>query len=315
VSVDETLRDMGREKRTTPRADGIDRSKWGMFPDISFLNYMADPAPDPSISNSGISLLLAETPLDFAFDHPRLPPLDAKRVREETLATAVGSITHRLALGKGADYAVAPFDSFRTQAARDFRDEAEAAGKCCVVEAKFDECVIMADIIKDRIRVALDGADYQTEVVFLYQEETAFGPIWVRGMLDVWCEERATILDPKVTKRLYDGMLGRQFVDMGWDRQAALYPYAVGKITPELAGRIEFADLLIKPKPPFTTRRAVPEKAWRAMKLCEARKAMETFAYCLKEQRWPGFPLDDTDIIPMPRWEEARLTEDEEDVE
>jgi hypothetical protein len=99
---------------------------------------------------------------------------------------------------------------------------------------------------------------------------------------------------------------------MGWDRQAALYPHALGRIFPELAGRIEFADLLVKPKPPYTSRRAAPNKAWRAMKLREALKAMETFAYCLKESRWPGFPLDETEVLDMPAWEEARLMHDEE---
>jgi hypothetical protein len=149
----------------------------------------------------------------------------------------------------------------------------------------------------------------------MYQEETPFGPIWVRFCLDVWCPERALILDPKITPRIYDGMVERQFVNMGWDRQAALYPHAVGKIFPELAGRVDFADLLVKPKPPYTSRRIATEKAWKATKLRECFKAMETFAYCLKENRWPGFPLDETEIAHMPKWEEARLMAEEEDSE
>jgi hypothetical protein len=310
--LDETLGDMGREQ--APKLDlGLQRDKWGLFPDISFAEYMLDPAPEPSISNSGIGLLLDETPADFAFDHPRLPPVDAKKARTDTLATILGSVTHRLALGKGAEYAVAPFDAFRSKEAKAFRDEAIAAGRCPIVEAKFDECLEMSEILKERIRVALDGADYLTEVVFLYQEETPFGPVWVRGMLDVWCEEKATILDPKITPRIYDGMINRQFVNMGWDRQAALYPHALGRIFPELAGRIDFADLLVKPKPPYTSRRVAPEKAWRAMKLREARKAMETFAVCLKRGEWLAFPLDETELIQMPAWEEARLMADEEE--
>ena len=120
------------------------------------------------------------------------------------------------------------------------------------------------------------------------------------------------ILDPKITTRLYDKRLGQHLVNMGWDRQAALYPYAVGKIYPELAGRVQFADLLLKPEPPYTSRLAAPDKAWKAVKLREAQKAMETFAYCLKESRWPGFPEDDVDLLEMPRWEEARLMAEEE---
>lgn len=310
--LDETLRDMGRE-RTPEKNLGLQREKWGLFPDISFADYMLDPAPEPSISNSGIGLLMAETPFDFAFDHPRLPPLDAKKANDNTAAKIAGSIVHRLALGKGADYAVAPFNDFKSQAARDFRDAAIAEGRCPIAEPKFAECEVMAAIIKERIKIALDGADYETEVVFLYQEETPFGPVWVRGCIDVWCAEKATILDPKVTPRIYNGMVERQFINMGWDRQAALYPHAIGKIIPELAGRVDFADLLVKPKPPYTSRRVAPEKGWKALKLrTEATKAFETFAYCLKEGRWPSFPLDETELLSMPAWEEARLMADEE---
>jgi hypothetical protein len=308
TSLDEFLSDAER-KRAAPRSDGMDRNKWGLFPDVAFADYIADPAPEPSLSNSGISILLEQTALDFAFQHPRLNP-DVKRLRA-TVQQELGQIVHHLALGKGANYVVCEFRDFKTQAARDLRDQAIAEGKCPIVAEKFEEARLMAEVIKERIKRALDGAEYQTEVVFLYQEETPFGPIWVRGMLDVWCAERATILDPKVTKLLYGARLGRQMVAMGWDRQAALYPHALGRIFPELAGRIEFVDLLVRPEPPFTSRLATPEKAWRAMKLRESRKAMETFAYCLKEGRWPGFG-DDVDIIGMPRWEEARLTEEEE---
>jgi hypothetical protein len=312
-SPDDLLADMDREP-TAKRDLGIDRSKWGLFPDVSFLDYFADPAPEPSLSNSGITTLLKETPLDFAFEHPRLNPDSDLLDRVVSKAQETGSVVHRLALGKGADYAVAPFDAFRSKEAKEFRDAAIAAGRIPIVEAKFNECLAMADAIKLRIKRALDGASYETEVVFMYQEETPFGPIWVRGMLDVWSAERAMILDPKVTRLLYDESLGRQMVKMGWDRQATLYPHALGKIFPELAGRIEFADLLIKPVPPFTSRLAAPEKAWRAVKLRETRKAMETFAYCMKEGRWPGFG-DDVDLVEMPRWEEARLMADEEDGE
>ena len=313
-SPDDLLGDMGREATAKRETPGVDRSKWGLFPEIGFLDYFKDPAPEPSISNSGINLLLKETPLDFAFQHPRLNP-DSDLIEDKvSKMQEVGSVTHRLALGKGAEYAVAPYDAFRSAEAKAFRDNALAEGRIPIVESKFNDCLAMAEAIKLRIRRALDGADYETEVVFMYQEETPFGPVWVRGMVDVWCAERAIILDPKVTKLLYDESLGRQMVKMGWDRQATLYPHALGKIFPELAGRIEFADLLIKPVPPYTSRLAAPEKAWKAVKLRETSKAIETFAYCMKEGRWPGFG-DDVDLVAMPKWEEARLMADEEDEE
>lgn len=308
---DDFLADADREAAPRRETPGIDRSKWGLFTDIAFADYFKDPAPEPSLSNSGISILLDETPLDFAFQHPRLNP-DSDLVEEQvTKMQEFGSVTHRLALGKGADYAVGFYDSWRSAEARAFRDAAIEEGRIPITEAKFEECRLMAGVIIERLNRVLDGAAYETEVVFLYQEETPFGPIWVRGMLDVWCPERGMIVDPKVTKLLYKDKVARQMVNMGWDRQAALYSHALGKILPEFAGRVTFADLLVKPCPPYTSRLARPEKGWRAVKMREVRKAMETFAYCLKESRWPGFG-DEVDDISMPKWEEARIIGDEE---
>ena len=284
------------------------REGWGIFPDFDLEAYYADPCPDPSLSNSGMSYLLAETPLDFAYQHPRLNP-DAERL-EATVAQRRGDVVHQLALGKGRGYAVADFADWRTKDAKAFRDNAIADGLTPIKRADFEEAEIMAGVIRQRIKEVLDGADYQTEVAFMYQEETAAGPIWVRGLMDVWCPELGVILDPKVTPQLYDEAIGRHMINMGWDRQAALYSHAVGKIMPELAGRVRFADLMVKPKAPFTSRVVSIEKAWyySAVKQCE--RAFEIFGRCLYEGRWPGFGSQ-VEHIPCPPWEAKRREQEE----
>lgn len=278
------------------------REGWRIIPDVDLVAYYADDlGTPPSISNSGIGVLLKETPLDFAFQNPRLNP-DAVERAKETAAMRRGDVVHQLALGKGAGYAVADFADWRTKDAKSFRDNAIADGLTPIKRADFEDAEIMAAAIKDRIDEVLEGAAYQTEVAFMYQEPTPSGPVWVRGLLDVWCEERAVILDPKVTANLYDHNIQRHLINMGWDRQGALYSHGVGMALPDLAGRIRFADLMIKPSAPFTSRLVSTEKAWTYSSLRLCQRAIETFGACLKAGKWPGFG-DQVDYVEMPVWE------------
>lgn len=296
--------DLGEAREKAPSAAEASREGWRLIPDVDLEAYYADQlTPDPSLSNSGMKLLLNETPLDFAFNHPRLNP-DAEAIAA-TVAQRRGDVVHQLALGKGRGYAIGEFADWRTGAAKAFRDEAIAEGLTPIKRADFDEAEIMAGVIRDRIKEALDGAAYETEVAIIWQEQTSAGPIWCKGLMDVWCEELATILDPKTTARLYDGTVERHLLDMGWDRQASLYPHGVGMVRPELAGRVKFADLMVKPKPPFTSRLVGIDKAWEYSSIKQCQLAIERFGRCLYAGRWPGFGTS-VDRLVMPSWEDKR---------
>lgn len=294
-----------------PTAAGAEPSRegWGLFPAIAPVDYFLDPCPQPSLSNSMMPRILWETPLDFAFHHPKLNPDFARDEAKASAAQRRGDIVGQLALGKGRGYAVGDFKDWRTKDAQGFRDRAISDGLTPIKRADFEEAEVMATVVRERIKRVLDGADYQTEVVFMYEEQTAAGPIWVRGMMDVWCEERAMILDPKVTANIYDGRdgskLARHLLDMGWDRQGALYPHALGQIFPKLAGRIGFRDLMVKPEAPYTSRLVRIRKDWEYSAVKQCQLAFERFGACLYAGRWPGFG-DDVYEVEMPAWEAKR---------
>ncbi|MBA2717730.1 MAG: PD-(D/E)XK nuclease-like domain-containing protein [Chloroflexi bacterium] len=294
---------LGEAREKAPAAE-VSREGWRLIPDVDLEAYYADQlTPDPSLSNSGMKYLLDETPLDFAFQHPRLNP-DAEAIAS-TVAQRRGDVVHQLALGKGRGYAIAEFADWRSGAAKSFRDNAIADGLTPIKRADFDEAEIMAGVIRDRIKEALDGAAYETEVAIVWQEQTSAGPIWVRGLMDVWCEELATILDPKVTAMLYDGKVARQMLAMGWDRQASLYPHGVGMVRPDLAGRVKFADLMVKPSAPYTSRLVGIEKGWEYSSIKQCQLAIERFGRCLYAGRWPGFG-NTVERLVMPPWEDKR---------
>jgi hypothetical protein len=303
----EFLADFGLSGEPRERVEVFDKDRWGLYPDMTAEEYYADPCPDVSISNSGLGVLLGETAKDFAFQNPRINVGAAPELVKSNMVKRRGDVVHQLALEKGRGYAIGAkaWKTWQSGDAKRFKEAAEERGLTPILPHAFEEAKKIAAVVRERIKRACDGADYQTEVPFMFQHMTPYGPIWVRGMMDVWCEELCAILDPKITDRIYGDKPARHMVDMGWDRQGALYRHAIGTIFPEKAGRVQFADLMVKPKPPFTHRTVAPERAWEATSLWECYRGFELFGQCLYSGEWPGFP-DSIERLPCPPYEAKR---------
>lgn len=278
-------------------------TKPGIYPEVSCLDYFSpDLLPELALSSGGIKTLLTKTPADFMYGE-----------RKTTAAMRMGDVAHQLALGKGKGYAIGEFDAWRSNEAKEFKATAEAAGLTPIIRGKFDEAAVMADVMQNDIIFALNeigaakdmaapagGWPYQTELVFAWVEQTSHGPIWLKGMADVWCPDLLTILDPKFTKMLHDGTVERHTVNMGWDIQSAIYRRGIETILPETAGRLQFVNLLISPDPPNLSRPVTIDEAWRHSTEIEIRRAFEIFGRCKKAGAWPGFPRGIQTISAQP---------------
>jgi hypothetical protein len=284
----------------------------GFYPDITPVEYFAEICPDPALTNSGIKTLLTKTPADFAHAHPAITP-DAPEAAS-TAAKRLGDIGHQLALGKGRGIAIGEFDSWRTKDAKQFREWAESSGKTPILRAKYDDAVEMALIMKAKIAEtlkwigAMDGLiepaggwKYETEVVFVWQEDTPSGKIWCRGMADIWCPDLMVIADPKFSERLYPGTLERHILSMGWDIQNHWYSRGIETLVPGARGRLSFVNLLVSPNPPFRSRAIQIEEAWRYSAQLEVERAIGMFAAHLKNGVWPGFPAG-VETLNAPPW-------------
>lgn len=297
-----------------PSRPDLEDPRVGMFPGIDPLVYHADPIEEGSLSQSGIKILLDESPLDFAFQHPRINPDAVERVLA-TVAGRRGDLVHQLALGKGRGYAIGDFPDWRTKAAQEFRKAALEDGATPALRHAFEEAEVMAEVIRERVKRVLDGAAYETEVAIIWREVTPAGEIYMRGLLDIWCEELGIILDPKVTANLGNGRPGaekveRHAVAMGWDLQAGLYVRGVERLKPALEGRVRFGNLMVKPEAPFTARLLWPDYVARRTALFQAMPAMQLFAECQAEGRWPGYP-EEGETLSLPTYEENRRLEAE----
>lgn len=291
----------------------------GIYPDITPIQYFAEPCPFPACTNSTIKTILAETPADARYEHAALNP--DREVIAANAAMITGDVVHQLALGKGRGIAVGPFDAWMSKEAKAFKAKALEDGLTPITEGKYAEAQTMAAVVKARIEQTLEQiarkrglptpSEYQTEVVFAWVENTAYGPIWCRGMADIWCEELAFIGDPKITGALTNDRIQGHTHKQGWARQGAWYTRGFGAIIPELAGRLIFANILIKPKPPYTERCVSPMEAWRTAAERECEKGLNIFAHCLTSNRWPGY-AEGIEMLEAPPWALRDLDEEDD---
>lgn len=292
----------------------------GFYPNMDPVTYFSEPCPSPAFTQSGVKTLLGKTPADFADDHPAINGgMDKAKASAEMLH---GDIVHQLALGKGRGYQIIEAADFRTKVAQEAKQTAIDSGFTPVLAHKYGEGRVQAELLKSRIAETLTflGSkmghgtrtwDYQTEVVMIWKEDD----VWARGMLDVWCPDLGVILDPKITKCIYDDRLDGQISKMGWDIQSTLYRRGVASIRPELAGRVVFENILLHPEN-NRMRNIQIDEAQRYACEQDIEHALGIFRKCLTANAWPGFPIE-ASVRTMPGWKLKevmdRALEDEEE--
>lgn len=263
--------------------------------------------------------------MDAAYLHPAIgAPADEV---ESTVAKRRGDVVHQLALGKGRGYAVGDYDAWRSNEAKEFKRLAEEAGRTPIKRADFDEAQQMAAILKSIITRTLanigiergitppeGGFPYETEVVFACTFNIDGVEIWARIMVDVWCETLLVALDPKTTAYLTDKKAPAHLSNMGWDTQAAFYTRVIETVYPQYAGRVQFIDLMVKPKAPFTHRAVAIPESWKTVANMDIDHAMGIFAGCIKANDWPGYPPH-VHYVQQPSWAQKLALERYEESE
>lgn len=275
----------------------------GFYPNVTPEQYFAEPCPEPALTNSGITILTNECPAKFAYAHPAIgqPPEETRK----SSALYRGALVHRLALGKGAEYALSPYDAYRSNEAKEWRDQTEAAGLIPVKEAEFEQAEAMAERLRKRIADHLDGAEYQTEVVVAWQENG----LWCRAMLDIWCPDLMLALDLKTCRGANDDAIDRAFAN-GYGRQDAWYRRGIGAATGD-PGRARFGFLFVESDAPHVGRFAESSEHMRFGSEGECLRALETFERCMKSGEWPEYAprkVQPTTWLSR-QWEDAAIEE------
>jgi hypothetical protein len=280
-------------------------SEPGFYPDMTADEYFADPCPLPSLTQSLIPTLINRSPYHFAHAHKRLNPYGA--APEATKTMWLGSAAHRLALGRGREISTIRYPDYRHSSARADRDLAIANGRIPVLEGELIKARAMADVLKGLIGEIVDDAPYETEVVMIWQEMTQYGPIWCRGMADLWCLEKAILGDPKglqIPATADD--FGRIAATSGYDVQAVFYRRGIVKLLPELKDRARFINLVVENTPPHGAAAFELDAASLYIAERQVAMAMELFAKCLHHRSWPSYPKG-VQTLSTPQWYQNKV--------
>jgi len=274
------------------------------FLDVTIEQYHADPCEAPSLSVSIAAELINKSPLHAWQIHPRLGGLR----RAPTEAMTDGTLIHALLLGKGEDrIAILDVENFKTKAAQGARADAIIAGKAVVKATDYEAAKEVAKILKGKMAelgIVLDGLSEQA-IEWLEPTEDE-GDVLCRAMLDHLVVRfsnvtEATVFDLKSIRCANQRTIKRHIIEYCYDVQEAAYRSAVGAVSPESRGRVDFVFLFCEIEPPYDIAPVRLNGMWRALGENKWHHACRTWARCLANKRWPGY-ADQIITVEPPPW-------------
>lgn len=260
-----------------------------LLPDIPAAQYHADQFGDvPTLSRGCAHVLVTQTPAHARLTHPRLGAQTVKTNK----AMDLGSVVHELILGVGGGIAVAPFDSWRTNDSKAFREDAEAQGKTPILQAHFEDAVASAAGIRKQLAERGLGNVFAkgiNEATILFNDNGTLCRTRIDN-LDLEPDlHRACIWDLKTCEDAGLEAIERKIGSMGYALQASFNRRGVELLYPDMRGRIEFVLVFAEINPPYAVQPVRLSGAWREIGDAQYRKALAIWSRCLAEDRWPAY--------------------------
>jgi len=277
-----------------------------VLPSVSADAYHADQVTDgPTLSKSIIQILLNASPAHARHAHPRLNP-DFERKEESKFD--VGTAVHQVFL-EGVDaVAVLPYKDFKSNAAKDERDEARADGRIPLLVKDYERVEEMVVALKAQVAVHPEGpffANGTAEETLVWEDD--YG-VMCRARLDWLLDDRTACHDLKTTKASasHDSW-SRTALSIGADIQAAWYGRGMRAA---LGCDPEFRFIVAEVTPPYAI--SVFAVARDTLALAEKKidYALKTWAKCLRNDEWPAYPSEIA-YVTTPAWAEAAWLERE----
>lgn len=247
--------------------------------------YHLDKCSDapPSLSNSIAKVMLAKSPLHAFLAHPRLNP--DYEGNDESTKFSIGTAAHALLL-EGADrMEVVDAKDWRTNAAKEARDNAFLSGKTPVLTHQYDEIQKMVRqailSIHGSLGIMLQN-DGQSEQTIIWQE----GDIHCRARLDWLSNDRKIILDYKTTDISSPDAWMRSIGSNGYDVQDAFYKRAVRA---EFGIDAQMIFVVQETAAPYACYFIGLTPSWEAVGQAKVSRAMDMWAECMKRGEWPAY--------------------------
>lgn len=290
------------EQATLPPPTEVDGP--GVY-SIPVADYHADPVPGGSLSSTGARKLLPPS-CPALFKHWR-DEAEPERKREFDL----GHAAHRMVLSEGAELVLIEAANYRTKAAQAARDKAYDEGKVPLLEHEREQVERMGKALfaHPYAGALFEPGTGNPEQALIWQDEQT--GVWCRALLD-WLPNpgpgRFLLRDYKHTSAKHGASpdkVGRTMADLGYHFQ--LFWHLAGCRALGLAGDDAAALLVVQEsKSPYLVTVAQPDQAAMRMAAIRCREALEVYAQCSRDDRWPSYS-DDVVMVELPPWETREL--------
>ena len=282
---------------------------------MDFPTYLGDPAPSPSLTSSLVRDLLQTAPRKVWQTCSRLNP---NYQAEQKGIFDLGSAAHAQFVGEGSEIAVIDCNDWRTKVAKEARAAAYAAGKTPVKIADMERVDAMTEAAQTQfgqhkeLRGMQKGEPYREASIF-WQE----AGVTCRCRPDIYMggvgSSSTAVIHYKTTGiNLNPYTLSKYAASLGWELIAAHYAAGVEALTGEWP-RQYFA--VQETTPPYLCLVAELDAAFLELGQQRRERALFTWAWCLKENKWPGWP-NGTVVMEAPPWhenEQVKRRDDEQD--
>lgn len=257
----------------------------GRYTGLSLERYHGQPCDGPSVSSSGLRTIFQQSPAHF-WSASSLNPDRIEPPASEALL--LGAAAHHLLLGEddfSLRFVVRPqrFDSWRTNEAKAWKAEQEAAGRAVLLPGQIETVRGMARALAAHPLVAagiLNGEIEQS----LFARDPLTG-VFLKSRPDAIPNHSGDFCDLKTTISVgfdIDRDIGRYRYDM----QAALT-----KLVAKSAINIDmtsFSFVFVEKEAPYTVDVLTLKDSDIQEAERDLRVAIDTFAHCLKTREWFG---------------------------
>ena len=274
--------------------------------EIPFEDYMSDPVPGGSLSNSEAKHLMKPKGCPARFRWEK----DHKRPTKKEFE--LGTAAHALILGTGPALHEIDAENMRTNKAKQEAEDARADGMIPLLPHEYRMVLDMEKALRSHpvasVLLSPERGDVEQS---LFWRDPATG-VMRRGRLDHLAHptySRTILVDYKSCVSADEESCSKALWNFGYAGQAATYTdgaIALGRASADAAYMIVFQEKTA----PYLVH--VFEVDAMAMEIARTlnREALETYADCVAKDRWPGWE-GDPDLLGVPAYIENQYLKGE----
>jgi hypothetical protein len=269
--------------------------------------YHADELADqPTLSSSVAKLLVEASPAHARAAHPKLNPNFAATAEDRF---DMGTCVHALLLQGEQVFDRLAFSDWRTNAAKEARDEARSHGRIPLLAKDADRVDEMVAAVCEQLAQLevepLPFTDGLPEQTLVWEEQG----VLCRARLD-WLRTDCQVCDDLKTTTRYANPEAWQrgpLYDHGADLQAAMYLRGLRAVAGVDA---KWRWVVVETQPPYALSVIAPTAAVLAIGDAKFDMALAKWRRCLETGVWPAYPRTVVEA-ELPAWIESRWLERE----